>query len=60
MRRLANKLQLPKNKLDSVALLVADPPNTNYTTNSDTHLFIDLGDTLSILSLKLIHTFEKT
>ena len=32
------------NKLDGVALLVADPPRANSTTDNDTHPLSDIGD----------------
>ena len=34
-------------KLDGVALLVADQTDANSTTDTDTHLLIDIGQTLS-------------
>ena len=35
------------NKLDGVALLVADQPNASSTTYTDTHLLCDIGDSVS-------------
>ena len=38
-------------KQNGVAPLVADPPNANWTTDTDKHLFSDIGDNMSTSSV---------
>ena len=46
-------LSLDFMKQEMVATLMTDPPDASSTTDTDTHLLSDIGDTLTFIWLKL-------
>ena len=46
-------------KLNKEALFVADPSNGNFITDTDTHLFADIVDTISPSISCFIDNFRK-